>query len=95
LLLVLFALVEGRSRLEDLLVVITYAALTSWVIIHDVNWYSSLKKRLFLLEDYRAKYKLLPDSVTLAKIARRKFRVEDIEKLLQDAEVSIMKRGHV
>jgi len=31
----------------------------------------------------------------LAKIARRKFRVEDIEKLLQDAEVSIMKRGHV
>jgi hypothetical protein len=55
--------------------------------------YEDFRKRLLLLEDYRSKYKSLPDTVTLNIIESKKR--EPLRNLLEEAERSIMQRGHL
>jgi hypothetical protein len=42
--------------------------------------------KLLALEDHRAKYRKLPNTVTLAKICDAKYKLEELKKLLKESE---------
>jgi hypothetical protein len=79
-------------RLIEILVLMVIIAVAS----AEIRTYCTLdnhKKRLIMLEDYRFKFKSLPDEITLSKIIDT--GPGKLKKKLKDAGDLIVKRGHI